>query len=49
MCKNDEYKIYNNIDYNLIEKLDLSEDPDDPFDTDTEENQNKLIFNSSIV
>ena len=25
MCKNDEYKIFDNIDYNLINELDLSE------------------------
>lgn len=28
MCKNDEYKIFDNIDYNLINELDLSEKND---------------------
>lgn len=37
MCKNDEYKIFDNIDYNLIEDLDLSEEQED---IESETNQN---------
>ena len=45
MCKNDEYKIFDNIDYNLVEELDLSEDSYDLLDIDTEENQNIINHN----
>jgi very-short-patch-repair endonuclease len=39
MCKNDEYNIFNNIDYSLVNKEEL---PDDIEDTETNDNIMKI-------